>query len=240
MKLSLRAILIGAFGAAALCLSPLSVSPARAITPSGITLNADRVQIIHAGGYDEDSTNFNITFTNFGEYGDCGTERDAIASGICVALSQYTCPIECATDSASCLAQAPASVEVGCELGEVVTDPAIIDEFPFEYFIAPFVEHVVNHEEYGTFFGLNPPYEGPGTVSARIVLLSTPPDSCGQWELNVEATDLDLASITHNPMSIWLNDAADDGPFCFDIDNAIIGGPISHSPTPVVRRGVRK
>jgi|ERR1700678_800425 hypothetical protein len=236
MKLSLRGIVIGALGAAALCLSPLSVSPAGAITVGGITLNADRVQIIHGGGYDDDSTNFNITFTNFGEYGDCGTYRDAIASGVCVALSQYTCPYECATDSASCLAEAPASIEEGC--GEIAV--GVFPTYPFEYFIAPFVDHVVNHEEYGTFFGLNPVDVGPGTVSARIVLLSTPPDSCGMWELNVEATGLDLAPITHNPMSIWLNDAADDGPFCFDIDNAIIGGPISSKPTPVVRRGVRK
>jgi hypothetical protein len=223
MQLSLRAILIGGFGAAALFLSPLAVSPTGAIPAEGIALNADRVQIIHNGGYNEDSTNFNITFTNYGEAG-CDEGNDAIASGIDVALSQERCPYKiCLADSAP---DSPACTDT------------IID-YPFDYFIAPFVDHVVNHESYGTFYGLNPTNVGPGTVSARIVLLSTPPDGCGTWELNVEATGLDLYSIRYNPMSIWLNDADDSGPFCFNIDNAIIGGPIS-SPAPVVRRGVRR
>ena len=110
---------------------------------------------------------------------------------------------------------------------------------PFDYFIGPFVSHVVNHVEYGTFFGLNPVDVGPGTVSARIVKLSTPPYGCGTWNLNVEATGLNLYSIKSNPMSIWLNDADESGPFCFDIDNAIIGGP-TITPHPVVRRGARR
>jgi hypothetical protein len=98
----------------------------------------------------------------------------------------------------------------------------------------------VNHQTYGTFSGLNPVGVGPGTVSARIVLLSTPPNGCGTWNLNVEATGLDLSSITSNPMSIWLNDEDDSGPFCFDINDAIIGSAIPKKPVAGVRRGVHR
>ncbi|MFZ2063054.1 MAG: hypothetical protein WAU82_18755 [Candidatus Binatus sp.] len=221
MKFSLRGLLIGSLGAAVLGLSPQAVSQAQAVTLQEIVLNADRVQIVHNGGGTSDSTNFNITFTNFGE-GDCdGGEDDAIASGVEVALSPETCDI--------CAGRAP------CE----VTSPPIVSEFPFDYVINPFVSHTVGHQTYGTFSGLNPIGVGPGTVTARIVLLSVPPNGCGTWNLNVEATGLDLSSITSNPMSIWLNDADDSGPFCFDINNAIIGDPIP-KPVPVVRRGVRR
>ena len=59
------------------------------------------------------------------------------------------------------------------------------------------------------------------------------------WTLNLEATGLDLYRIQSNPVSLWLNDAADSGPFCFDIYNAVIGNPIA-PPAPVVRKGVRR
>ncbi|HZC45894.1 MAG TPA: hypothetical protein VE243_05420 [Candidatus Acidoferrum sp.] len=181
-----------------------------------IELLTDRVQIIH-NGVGSDVTNFNITFTSFGE-GDCdGGFDDAIASGIEVALNPDTCPSQCAGD-APCAAP--------------------LTSFPFDYDLEPFVPHTVNHQTYGTFFGLNPFGVGPGTVSARIVLMSQPVNGCGTWQLNVEATGLDLSSITSNPMSLWLNDADFSGPFCFDINNAIIGAPINpHRP---VHRRVRR
>lgn len=219
MKFSLQGLVIGSLGAAALSLSPLLVSPAQAIITQEIVLTAHRVQIVHSGGTDTDSTNFNLTFTNFGE-GDCdGGEDDAIASGIEVALSPNSCPI-CA-DNVAC-----------------IDSPIVV--YPFDYDIEPFVAHTVNHQTYGTFFGLNPVGVGPGTVSARIVLLSKPVDGCGTWNLNVEATGLNLSSITSNPMSIWLNDADDSGPFCFDINDAIIGSAIPKPAPPVVRRGVHR
>ncbi len=219
MKLSLRHLFIGSMGAVALVLSPLAISALHA-DDQEIELGSERVQVVHTGGDNTDYTNFNITFTNFGE-GDCdGGEDDAIASGIEVALAPGSCESVCDTNTA-CVA-------------------APIDIFPFDYFIGPFVAHTVRHETYGTFFGQNPVDVGPGTVTARIVLLSTPVDGCGTWNLNVEATGLDLSSITSNPMSLWLNDADDSGPFCFDINNAIIGNPPVPSSHPDVRRGVRR
>jgi hypothetical protein len=220
MKLSLRGILTVSLGAVALSLPLLAISAAHA-DEQEIDLNSDRVQIVHSGGSNRDSTNFNITFTNYGE-GDCdGGEDDAIASGIEVALTPGSCFVVCDAAGGACVASKSA--------------PVIAP--PFDYYIAPFVAHTVNHETYGTFFGQNPVDVGPGTVSARIVLLSVPPNGCGTWNLNVEATGLNLSSITSNPMSLWLNDSDLSGPFCFDIDNAIIGNPI---PRPGVRRGVRR
>ncbi|MGC1190916.1 MAG: hypothetical protein WA861_10025 [Candidatus Binatus sp.] len=222
MKSSLRGILIASLGAVALSLSPLASSVVHAQDSQEIDLNSDRVQIVHSGGYDTDYTNFNITFTNYGE-GDCdGGADDAIASGIEVALAPGAC-YEVCYPGTPC----------------VVEDDAPVVPFPFDYYIAPFVAHTVNHETYGTFFGLNPVDVGPGTVSARIVLLSKPPYGCGTWNLNVEATGLNLSSITSNPMSLWLNDSDGSGPFCFDIDNAIIGNQIP-TPAHMVRRGVRR
>src|SRR5258708_5532211 len=218
MKFSLRGLLIGSLGAAALSFAPQAVAQAQAGILQEITLDGHRVQIVHNGGGTSDSTNFNITFTNNGE-GDCdGGEDDAIASGIEVALSPVSCPNFCVV-GAICL-DAPIAV------------------LPFDYIIDPFVPHTVGGQTYGTFFGLNPVDVGPGTVSARIGLLSRPPYSCGVWNLNVQATGLDLSSITTNPMSIWLNDEDDSGPFCFDINDAIIGNPIPKGPK--VRRGTHR
>ncbi|HEV2171717.1 MAG TPA: hypothetical protein VGR40_12255, partial [Candidatus Binatus sp.] len=179
------------------------------------------IQIVHVpNATNSDSANFNLTFTSFGE-GDCdGGEDDAIASGITVELSSLTC------EEMICVAGAPC----------VLAGPIV--EFPFDYDIDPFVAHTVGEAEYGNFFGLNPPDVGPGTVSARIVLLSRPVDGCGEWNLNVHATGLDLSSITSNPISLLLNDFDGSGPFCFDIDDAIIGNKIS--PAPVHRRGSRR
>jgi hypothetical protein len=216
MKFSLQGLMIGSLGAAALCLSPLSVSPAHAVMSGEITLGPERVQIVHAAGVGNDFTNFNITFTNFGDYPDFDCDAgqdDPIASGVEILLSQESCPSLCDTANSIC-----------------VSNPVLL--FPFAYDIEPFVSRIVNHSNYGTFFGLN----GPGTVSAKIVRLFTPPpgEGCGTWNLNVEATGLDLSSITHNPMSIWIGDEDNSGPFeglfCFNINNAIIGAPI---PTPV-------
>jgi hypothetical protein len=219
MKLSLRGFLIGSVGAAALVLSPLAIS-AHAFEQA-IELNSDKVQIVHTDGDNTDLANFNITFTNFGD-GDCDSGNDAIATGIDVALSPISCEEIC-DDQADYTA-------------------GLIDIFPFEYFITPFVAHTVRHESYGTFFGLNPAEEGPGTIRARIVALPTPAGACGSWNLNVEASGLDLSSFTANPMSLWLNDADDSGPYCFDINNAIIGSLPNPVPpkTALRRRGTRR
>ena len=224
MKSLLRDLLIGSLGVAALSVLPLAVSTAHAQDSQEIDLNQEKVQIVHAPVAGTDSANINITFTNFGEEGGCdGGDDDAIASGVEVALAPGSCESLClasSINSAFCVAQ------------------PVIALGPFDYFINPFVARDVNHVSYGTFFGLNPPEAGPGTVSARIVLLSTPEGGCGTWNLNVEATGLDLSSITSNPISLFLNDSDDSGPFCFDIDDAIIGAKIT--PVPKVRRGSRR
>ena len=213
---------MGMLGAAALSLSPLAASPARAIESGEITLGQERVQVIHAGD-DSDSTNLNFSFTNSGNgYGGCDYgEDDAIASGVEVALLGKSCE----------------AYFYACYHYDYCPPTS---SFPFDYVIDPFVAHTVNHQTYGTFFGQNPVEEGPGTVSARIVSLPKPYGACGTWNLSLEATGLDLYSIKTNPVSLWLNDASDSGPFCFDIDNAVIGNPIVTTPVPVVRRGVRR
>ena len=218
MKFSLHGLMISALGAAAMSLFTFAVASAQ-IDTGEITLQSDRVQIVHVDGVN-DFTNFNVTFTNNGEFPDHFCDNgleDAIANGVQLALSQQTCESFCDTD--------------GICVGNLL--------FPFYYDIEQFVSHTVNHSTYGNFFALNPPGVGPGTISARIVLLSTPPNTCGMWNLNVEATGLNLSSITHNPMSIWIGDEDNSGPFaglfCFDINNAIIGNPIPKAPTPVRR-----
>jgi hypothetical protein len=65
MESSVRGLLMGVLGAAALTLSPLAVSPARAIESGEITLGQARVQVIHSGD-DSDATNLNFSFTNYG------------------------------------------------------------------------------------------------------------------------------------------------------------------------------
>lgn len=215
MKLTLRVLLMGSLGAAVLSLAPLSASFADS---QEIDLNKHRVQIVHAAGVDADYTNFNITFTTFAD-GTCNDILDdAIASGIEVALSPDSCRPLCDPNTF-------------CD--------STLAIFPFDYDIEPFVPHFVNHQSYGTFFGLNPVGVGPGTVSARIGLLSMPiGGGCATWNLNVEATGLDLSSIQSNPMSLWINDADGSGPFCFDINDAIIGNPIN--PKQMVRRKSRR
>jgi hypothetical protein len=221
MKSSIRGLLMGALGAAALGLSPLAASPARAIESGEITLGQERVQVVHSGD-DSDTANLNFSFTNYGNgYGGCDYGGyDAIASGVEVSLLGKSC----------------GDYFYECYYYDYCPPTS---SFPFDYIIYPFVAHTINTQSYGTFFGQYPVDDGPGTVSARIVSTPKPSDACGTWTLNLEATGLDLYKIQSNPISLWLNDAADSGPFCFDIYNAVIGNPIA-PPTPVVRKGVRR
>ena len=104
----------------------------------------------------------------------------------------------------------------------------------------PFVVHTVNHESYGTLF---PDQQlGDGfTLSARMVALPTPSNTCGAWTLNLEVSALSLAKFDltgSNPFALILTDG-DGNQRCFDIANAIVGNLI---PTPAhgVRRAVRR
>jgi hypothetical protein len=218
MKSSLRGLLICSLGAAALSLMPLAAAQAQ-VDPGEIELNAEKIQISHTpGGTSADSAAIFINFTNTVEGCD-GGDDDPIASGITVQLS----PLSCDT--------------LFCVSGACVADTPFV-LFPFDYDIFPFVSHTVGYVTYGNFFGLNPVDVGPGTVSARIVTTETPTWTCGTWSLNIHATGLDLSSITSNPMSLILNDSDDSGPFCFDIDDAVIGNNIN--PHPTTRRGSRR
>ena len=110
--------------------------------------------------------------------------------------------------------------------------------------LSPFVVHTVGAETYGTLFQSDPPdilQQMSETVSVRIVQLSAPEDTCGEWTLNIEGAGLDTAAIGlggGNPFALVVEDG-DKNEGCFDIDNAIVGNQI---PTPVrkVRRGVRR
>jgi hypothetical protein len=103
-----------------------------------------------------------------------------------------------------------------------------------------FVQHVVNHETYGTDFFTEPGPDG-FTLSARMVALPTPAGSCGEFELNLELSGLTLSEFGlsgSNPFSIMLDDG-DGNQGCFDVDNAIVGDKID-PPARSVRRGVRR
>jgi hypothetical protein len=89
---------------------------------------------------------------------------------------------------------------------------------PFSYFLNPYVEHEIGSSSYGTFFALN----GPGTVASKIVALTTPEYTCGSWSINLQATGLDLSSITSSPVALLLNDSDNLFPLCSEV-NANIG-----------------
>lgn len=218
MKSSLRGLLICSVGAAALSLMPLAAAYAQN-DPGEIDLNAEKIQISHApGGTSADTAAIFLNFTNNVEGCDSGDD-DAIASGIFVQLSPLSCEA------------------LFCTAGPCAVDGPILIP-PFSYDIFPFVSHTVGDVTSGNFFGLNPPDVGPGTVSARIVTTETPTWTCGTWNLNIHATGLDLSSITSNPISLTLDDSDGSGPFCFDIDDAVIGNNIN--PHPTTRRGSRR
>ena len=103
--------------------------------------------------------------------------------------------------------------------------------------LSPFVVHTVNHESYGTLFQT----DGSETVSARMVALPTPSNTCGAWTLNLEVAGLNTTALGlggGNPFALLISDFVD-AESCFDINNAIVGNQI---PTPGhgVRRGVRR
>jgi hypothetical protein len=216
MKLSHPGLLT--FACAAISSLSILVSTASAGKGDSIVLDGDRVQVVHSASCDADTTSLNLTFSDFGEDSECDSGNDAIATGVEVALLGESC----------------ADYYQQCYCDDYCPD---ISTFPFNYYVNPFNSHTVAATTYGTFFGLNPVEEGPGTVSANIVALPTSSCACGQWNLNIEAGGLDLSSITSNPISLWLNDADGDGPVCFDISNAIIGAAIPVAPA---RHGVRR
>ena len=97
-----------------------------------------------------------------------------------------------------------------------------ITGFVFSYTIPEYVAHHIGSATYGTYFALKP----PGTVSSKIVAVTTPPNTCGTWNINFQATGQDLEYLDTNQVALLLNDGDDSGPFCFDV-NAQIGNGIT-------------
>jgi hypothetical protein len=92
----------------------------------------------------------------------------------------------------------------------------------FSYTIPGYVVHHIGSATYGTYFAPKAP---AGAVSSKIVALATPPNTCGTWQINFQATGQDLEYLDTNQAALLLNDSDDSGPFCFDV-NAQIGNGI--------------
>jgi hypothetical protein len=113
---------------------------------------------------------------------------------------------------------------------------AILSGEPDFIAILTYVEHDIGSSSYGTTFGPNI----VGTVASKIVALTTPPNTCGTWSINLQATGQNLSGITSPPVALFFLDADfDAGPLlgdfaCFDV-NASIGNGIT-KPQHGVRR----
>lgn len=86
----------------------------------------------------------------------------------------------------------------------------------FDYSISSFVPKTVGGVKIGTYFAVN----GLGSVTAKATTQTT--SACGKWILELQATKLNLSSITQNPIALRLADK-DGDTTCFDINNALIG-----------------
>ena len=95
-----------------------------------------------------------------------------------------------------------------------------ITGFVFSYTIPGYVAHHIGSATYGTYFALKP----PGTVSSKIVAVATPPNTCGTWNINFQATGQDLEYLDTNQVALLLKDFDDSGPFCFDVTAQIGNG----------------
>jgi hypothetical protein len=114
---------------------------------------------------------------------------------------------------------------------------AMLPATGLELSLTPFVVHTVGRNSYGTILQTMAPEE----VLARIVPQFTPPDSCGQWNLNVEVSGLNTPSIDlggGNPFALVLTDIDGDATGCFDVDNVIQGNQVD--PPRKVRRALRR
>jgi hypothetical protein len=138
-----------------------------------------------------DVLNMSINVTSDGELGGCEGEDDALLeSGVNVGVF-----------GGSCVEYFYFCLFISCPTQ------------PFNYTVNPYVEHEIGSTSYGTYFALN----GAGSVSSKIVSLATPINTCGTWNINLQATALDLSSITSSPIALFLNDNVDSGVFCFDV-----------------------
>jgi hypothetical protein len=203
MKPSVRPVLAAAVAFALLGLAPLAVSPAYALPPVEIILNSSNVQVVHNPSSNTDVLNMSLNVTTKGDTGPCDSEEDdLLETGFFVAVARTSC----------------AAFFSSCFL--TLTCPDFFAEVGY-------VEHDIGSSSYGTSFGPN----AAGSLSSKIVALATPPNTCGTWSINLQATGQNLSAITSPPVSLFLEDAdSDSGPFlgaeCFDV-NANIGNGIT-------------
>ena len=191
MRQWLRVVLTGGSVWALMALLPYAISPAHA---QEIHLNSSNVQVVHNVAANTDVLNLSLNVESDGEGGldPCDSEKDdLLETGVHVGVYVGTC----ANFFSLCFGIA------GC--------PTLT----FSYFVNPYVEHDIGSTSYGTFFGLN----GPGTVASKIIALATPPGACGRWTINLQATGLDLSSITSSPIALLLNDSDNIFPICNDV-----------------------
>jgi hypothetical protein len=147
---------------------------------------------------------------------------------------------------------APGPIALNCNAGTDALNGIMVDLFEghcaslatsvggLELDLSPFVVHTVGTETYGTLFQMSPTVPSPETVSVRIVQLTKPEGTCGEWTVNIEVAGLDTMNLglSSNPFALVVEDS-DKNEGCFDIDNAIVGNQIT-APTRGVRRGVRR
>jgi hypothetical protein len=206
MKSSLRTIILGAFGAVLLSLSFHATSFA---TVSDITLNSEKVQVVHGSTPNTDSTSMTLDITNT-DFPTCDSPGDNLIAGGLQKIALSSC---------------------ACEDFVWIMDGYCT--FPFNDSISSFVSHTIAGHQYGTFFSSSEPGgAGTSTLSAKATTLATPMGACGRWTLNLTGSQLNLSSITQSsvahPIALLIQDGDDLGATCFDIKDAIVGPVIVH------------
>src|SRR5882672_3144552 len=196
MKASLRITLLGALAWALMVLSPYSTPPAHAVPPAEITFNSANVQVVHNTPANTDVLNMSLNVKNAGDSGSCDAEKDDLPeTGLFVGVSRF-----------SCIAYLTSCFSIsGCPILDFTAEVG-------------YVEHDIGSLSYGTSFAPN----AAGFVSSKIVALTTPPNICGTWSINLQATGQNLSLITGTPVALILLDEDEDagplfGAACFDV-----------------------
>jgi hypothetical protein len=205
MEASLRVTLLGALAGALLILSPYSTLPADAgPIAAEINLNSSTLQVVHNTPANTDVLNMSLNVTNIGDSGtgDCNSEgNDLLETGVGVKVSSSNC--------GTIIANCPG---INCPVPDFSAN-------------VTYVEHDIGSFSYGTSFGPN----AAGFVSSKIVALATPPNTCGTWSINLQATGQNLSGVTGTKVALILQDAdADGGPTplgaCFDVNVSVGAG----------------
>ena len=197
MKASLRITLLGALAWALMVLLPTPTPTVHAgPVANEINLNSSNVQVVHNTPANTDVLNMSLNVESSGDGGSCDSEQDdLLETGYFVGVSRFSCIGYFFT----CLGLS------GCP---VLDFSAEVD----------YVEHEIGSSSYGTSFAPN----AAGFVSSKIVALATPPNTCGTWSINLQATGQNLSLITGTPVAlILLDEDGDAGPLfgaaCFDV-----------------------